>query len=348
MARSIGQIQRELDKIKETVAEAAQELETLYDKYISCLNESAQKQLVLAGYQLCTQIYPEAFVAIPLSQRQKLQQTLRQLGKQMQPLLTQKPTAEDLSQEQADLNLIAEMLKNLPLGRSDNSDQGSTKPSNSEQNRDESALDKNLESVTAIMMDEEEEDDDDDELIVEEIQEFSFEKLQSLADREPDTNKIKEIDLSNPHHLMLWQKKIENTIRKTLDDTSRKANKYLQEFSIIPGRLPSKVIDVALQAGDSHSGNGKLRKVPNILNLVIETDKGQKAKKPSSAATQISLLRLRLSEIEFADAQLSSQRNQIRTVLKKVQQLGNIYQGKQHEYAIAEADAAWRSSWYED
>ena len=118
MARSIGQIQQELDRIKEMVEESAREIQTLYDNYIAILSESAQKQLILAAYQLCTQICPEAFVAISFSQRQKLQQSLRQLGKEMQPMLAQKPTAEELSQEQADLSLIAEMLKNLPLGLS--------------------------------------------------------------------------------------------------------------------------------------------------------------------------------------------------------------------------------------
>jgi hypothetical protein len=343
MVRSIRQIQQELDTIKETVALSGQELETLYDRYTDSLSESAQKQLILAAYQLCTQIYPEAFVAMSLNQRQKFQQTLRQLGKEIKPLLEQKPTAEELTQEQADLNLIAEMLKNLPLSPSENKSETTGKRTdkspNSPINSDNLTQDDDLESSAMLL-------ENDDDLIVDELPEFSFEKLQSLASQDTNTPKITEIDLANPHHLVLWHKKIETIIKKTLDDTSKKANKCLQEFSIIPNRLPFKVIELAIQAGEGNSGNNKLRKIPNILSLVVETDKGQKNKKLT--ATQISLLRLRLSEIEFADARLSSQRNEIRMLLKKVKRLGSLYQEKQQEYKIAEADAAWRSSWYED
>lgn len=344
MARSIRQIQQELDTIRETVAEAAQELEILYNRYIDYLSESAQKQLILAGYQLCTQIYPEAFVAMSLNQRQQLQQTLRHLSKELKPLLNKKPTAEELTQEQADLHLIAEMLKNLPLGRSenkaDNIEKEAEKFPNSSISTDQVIQKDESESSATIMI------EDDDELIVEELPEFNFEKLQNLANQELDQSKITEIDLANPNHLVLWHKRIETIIKKALDDVSRKANKRLQEFSIIPNRLPSKVIELAIQAGEANAGNSKLRKMPNILSLVVETDKGQKNK--LSTSTQISLLRLRLSEIEFADPLLSSQRNEIRMLLKKVKRLGNLYQEKQQEYKIAEADAAWRSSWYED
>jgi hypothetical protein len=342
MVRSIRQIQQELDTIKKTVALSAQELETLYDKYIACLGESVQKQLILAAYQLCTQIYPEAFVVMSLNQRQKFQQVLRQLGKELKPLLEQKPTAEELTQEQADLSLIAEMLKNLPLSSLENkaetTEKRTEKSSNLAMSSDNLTQDDDLESSTMMI--------EDDDLVVDELPEFSFEKLQSLANQELNTAKITEIDLANPHHLVLWQKRIETIIKKTLDDTSKKVNKCLQEFSIIPNRLPFKVIELAIQAGESNSGNNKLRKIPNILSLIVETDKGQKNKKLT--ATQISLLCLRLSEIEFADARLSNQRNEIRMLLKKVKRLGSLYQEKQQEYKIAEADAAWRSSWYEE
>lgn len=344
MARSIRQIQQELDNIKETVAQTAQELETLYDKYIDSLSESTQKQLILAGYQLCTQIYPEAFVAMSLSQRQKLQQTLRQLSQEMKQLLAKKPTAEELTKEQADLNLIAEMLKNLPLGRTENTKNDAEKtpnsPIDSEINNGKFPQDEDIQSSATIMI------EDDGDLVVEEVPEFSFEKLQNLTNQEFNSPQITEIDLANPQHLVLWHKRIETIIRKALDDTSRKANKCLQDFSVIPNRLPSKVIELAIQAGESNSEPGKSRKMPNILSLVVETEKGQKNKK--ATATQISLLRLRLSEIEFSDARLSSQRNEIRTLLKKVKRLENLYQEKRQEYKISEADAAWRSSWYEE
>lgn len=336
MGRSISQIQQELEAIEEKVIELGQELQTLYEKYIAVLSNSVQKQLILAGYQLCTQIYPEAFVGISLNQRQKLQQSLRQLGKEIEPLLAQKPTAEEISQEQIDLNLIAQMLKNLPLGTSDNSSDRESPTSESEVELSSNEDDE--ESTVTIPIEE-------DNFVRGAIQEIDLEKLQNLADRELKITPIEEIDLSNPQHLLLWHKRIETKIKKTLEDTSRKANLCLQEFDIIPRHLPSKVIDVALKAPKSNSG-GKLRSIPNILNLVVETDKGKK--KSQVDATSISLLRLRLSEIEFTDATVSSKRNEIRLLIKKVQKLESLYQQKKHEYTKVEADAAWRASWYED
>ena len=339
MGRSISQIQQELDAIEEKVIELGQELQTLYENYIAILSNSVQKQLILASYQLCTQIYPEAFVEMSLNQRQKLQQSLRQLGKEIEPLLAQKPTAEEISQEQIDLNLIAQMLKNLPLSTSENSskDRESSTSESEELNSD----DDNEESTATIAIEE-------DDLVRGAIAEIDLEKLQNIANKELNITQISEINLSNPHHLLLWQKRIETKIRKTLEDTSIRANKCLQKFDIIPSHLPSKAIDVALKAQKGNSG-GKLRSIPNILNLVVETDKEQKKNKQFSAnATQISLLRLHLSEIEFSDAAISSKRNEIRTLVKKVQKLESLYKQKKHEYIKAEADAAWRSSWYED
>ena len=338
MGRSISQIQKELDAIEEKVIELGEELQTLYDKYIAVLSNSVQKQLILAGFQLCTQIYPEAFVTMSLAQRQKLQQSLRQLGKEIEPLLSQKPTAEEISQEQIDLNLIAQMLKNLPLSTSE--DSSSDRESPTSESEEELSSDKeNEESTVTIPIEE-------DDLVRGAIQEIDLEKLQNIANKELNVTQISEIDLSNPHHLLLWQKRVETKIKKTLEDTSIQANKCLQEFDIIPSHLPSKVIDVALKAQKGSAG-GKLRSIPNIINLVVETDK-EKNKQFRANATQISLLRLHLSEIEFTDAAVSSKRNEIRTLVKKVQKLESLYKQKKHEYTQAEADAAWRSSWYED
>lgn len=338
MGRSISQIQQELEAIEEKVIELGEELQTLYDRYIDRLSNSVQKQLILAGFQLCTQIYPEAFVAMSLAQRQQLQQSLRQLGKEIEPLLAQKPTAEEISTEQIDLNLIAQMLKNLPLNTSDNSSPDRESPTS--ESEELSSDEDNEESTTTIPTEEE-------DLVRGAIQEIDLEKLQNIANTELNVTQISEIDLSNPHHLLLWQKRIETKIRKTLEDTSIGANKCLQKFDIIPRHLPSKVIDVAIKAQKGNSG-GKLRSMPNILNLVVETDKEQKSKKSQVKATQISLLRLHLSEIEFTDAAVSSKRNEIRTLVKKVQKLESLYKQKKHEYTQAEADAAWRASWYED
>lgn len=355
MVLSIGQVQQELDEIKKNVIKSSQDLETLYDQYVFSLTESVQKQLILAIYQLCTQVYPEEFVALSLTQRQSLQQSIRKLGQDMTTLLAQKPTAEELSQEQTDLDLIADMLKNLPLGRASKKDRDQNQDSESEENpnnsleieteEEEIVLDEEQNQTTAIVI------QTDQDISAENLAELSLEKLQSLSIQTKSVEKITEIDHSNPRHLILWQKKRESKIRKVLNDISCKVNKYLQDFEVLPKRLPAKVLEIALKAGDSSAGKNRSFSYPNIFNIAIETDKRSKDKDSNSRpnkAIEVSLLRLRLSEIEFADTRLSSQRSKIRMLLKKIHKLEQIFQEKKHEYAKAEADAAWRSSWYEE
>jgi len=84
---------------------------------------------------------------------------------------------------------------------------------------------------------------------------------------------------------------------------------------------------------------------PNLLNLLVETENSLES---GSTMTQLLAIHLRLSEIEFADSTVMAGRNQIRKLSAKASQLGRDYQKKQRERAVAEAEAAWRSSWFEE
>ncbi|MEM9273479.1 MAG: hypothetical protein AAGA80_11025 [Cyanobacteria bacterium P01_F01_bin.143] len=352
MARTIQQVKQELEVLEQTVAETATQLQTTYDDYLDILSESAQKQLILASYQICTKIYAESFLKLSFSQRQKLQEKLRALGKEIKPELKKKYRPKKSTQE-ADLSLIAEMLKNLPLHKMGVQE-------NSEGQSDDSATDlseidkdlaeiiaKNTEGIVlengrAIVI------DGNQVISIErknaEEENSNLEKDNSEDKDEPEEEKI---DLKDPKELMAWQKNIEKQIKKNLDNISKKANIIFQERDIVPQRLPTRIMEVALQNADGVSRINKVKSIPNILSLVIEVDKGKKSKTNTNFGN-ISLLRLKLVELEFGDPVLSSKRSEIRNLLKKISRIQNIYQDKKKEYAIAEADAAWRSSWYED
>ena len=356
MARTIQQVKQELEALEQNVAETATQLQTTYDDYLDLLSESAQRQLILASYQLCTKIYAEAFLQLSFSQRQKLQEKLRELGKEIKPELKKKYEPPKSTQEQADLSIIAEMLKNLPLHKM--SQQASSDEKQDEQPSNSPDIDQDLaeliakstegivlENGRAIVIDgnqvisierQNAEDNNDNN---------SEEELENFEDLAEDT--AEEINFDNPHNIMLWQKDTEKQIRKTLDNISKKANQILQEQDLIPQQLPTKVMELALQNADRGSWINKVKNIPNILSLVIEIDKGKKNKTNVNFGN-ISLLRLKLAEIEFADPNLSNKRNEIRNCLQKISRLQKIYQEKKHEQAIVEADAAWRSSWYED
>lgn len=78
------QIEQDISALKEAVAAIAQEVYSLYANYLAALGQAVQQQLILASFQLCTQAYPEAFLSLPLLQKQELQQALQYLGQEAQ------------------------------------------------------------------------------------------------------------------------------------------------------------------------------------------------------------------------------------------------------------------------
>ena len=154
---------------------------------------------------------------------------------------------------------------------------------------------------------------------------------------------------NSPERLARWQNSIEKSIAHIIKLLSRDTNRLLQQSGILPSQLPEPVLEAASSAessGDSVAGP------PNLLNLIIETDASSAsrnlAETLASRALHITAVKLRLSEIEFADAGTSAWRQQIRNLSVRLNSLGRDYQKKQRELAVVEAESAWRSSWFED
>lgn len=153
-----------------------------------------------------------------------------------------------------------------------------------------------------------------------------------------------ETPLSQPEQLLEWQEEVENAIAQTLQTLSLDTNRLLQENGIIPGKLPPAVLEAALQVeGSSESAVGS----PNLLNLLMEAENDQ-GEKEDSTLMRIVAINLRLLEIEFADPTLNAGRNQIRKLSARVSSFQREYHKKQRELAVAQAEAAWRSSWFEE
>lgn len=151
-------------------------------------------------------------------------------------------------------------------------------------------------------------------------------------------------DTSNPIELAKWQQNLEKVIQDTLKKVSHDANVVLQKIGILPKKLPEPILEVAAAA--SEASGEVMPGPPNLLNLVIEIENEQDEQ--PSGLTRLMAINLRLSEIEFADAKLSSARKQIRNHLVQLNKLGHDYQKKQRERSIAEAEAAWRAIWIDD
>ncbi|MBW4427679.1 MAG: hypothetical protein KME50_25360 [Nostoc desertorum CM1-VF14] len=151
-------------------------------------------------------------------------------------------------------------------------------------------------------------------------------------------------ETSNPIELAKWQQNLEEVTQEILKKLSHDANLLLQKSGVLPKKLPEPILAAAAAAASEASAEA-MPGPPNLLNLVIEIENEQQSE--DSGLTQIMAINLRLGEIEFADVALSSERRQIRSILVRLNKLGREYQKKQREKAIAEAEAAWRASWFE-
>ncbi|WP_392481328.1 hypothetical protein [Nostoc sp. C110] len=180
--------------------------------------------------------------------------------------------------------------------------------------------------------DEEDEDEENQEVTSSELLDTS--NSQSLT-----------ADTSNPIELVKWQQNLEEVTQDILKKLSHDANVLIQKSGVLPKKLPEPILAAAAAAASEASAE-VMPGPPNLLNLVIEIENEQQSE--DSGLTQIMAINLRLGEIEFADVTLSSERRQIRSILVQLNKLGREYQKKHRERAIAEAEAAWRASWFED
>ena len=290
MGKYLQKIRQEIEQLEQQSKDFFTELNELYKRYLEALNFSLKKQLILAVYEICTKIYPEEFLLISYSKREKFQGKIREL---CQPIESKFLAYITFPQPRPTATLTEPILTQLSLMNN---------------------------------------------------QEFQVE------DNSEDDS-LSQID--NPEDLVLWCQRVEQGVRMILHNLSQDVNRELQTNNIIANQLPPQVLEMALQAeeGGASSGNP-----PNILNLLIETNRkdkedekenGEDEDNTESQITRISAIHLRLSDLEFADPQLSIQRQQIRHRLDIVKKMRKAYEKIQRENSQAQAEAAWRSSWHE-
>lgn len=287
MVRPIQQIKRDLATTEDTSQKFARKFYELYVKYLHKFSNSAHQQLMLATYQVCTQNYPELFLALSFNQRQKLQQDLQKIGKE---------SKNNIVNTLAIANRLEEGAKNLTL-ESPNTD------------------------------------DNSETLNIPEKQ------LNLLVLTEEQAAK-----LSNPNQLFQWHYILESEINKLLEKLSLEANLCLQKSEIISNKVPIKVLEVAITAQENNMNIGV--NSPNLLNVVVE----QTSEQPIESFNPINItaICLRRIDIEFAEPSLSIERQEINNFLSKISQIQKQYNNYKRELAIAEAEAAWRASWFND
>lgn len=305
MARAVERIEQDLAAIDQAIAHLATEFHSAYFQYLTFLGQAVRQQLIQLTYKICTQGYPESFLALSFNKRQKLQQSVRQLGAQAQEQL--------LSRLQEPKFLLETSATNEP------------------------------EETVAPSSKDDAQDDQDDQTPSDNVSSL-FEMVLGLGTSSEDlSSKTSKKILSKPEKLGKWIETLENAIAQTLQTISRETNRLLHKNRIVPEKLISAMLEATAQADPSL---GITTNSPNLLNLLMDGDSEDDLE--DSKITRILTINLRLLEIEFADPALSAARNQIRKLSARLSTLQREYQKKQGELAVAKAEAAWRSSWFED
>jgi hypothetical protein len=82
MAGSLEQITQRLAALDEKVGALKETFQATYTTYLESLGQSVKNQIIQSGYHICTEVYPQRFLALSVSQRQQFQDDLRDLAQQ--------------------------------------------------------------------------------------------------------------------------------------------------------------------------------------------------------------------------------------------------------------------------
>ena len=108
MTGSLKSIEEDIASLEEALVKLAQEFDGAYENYLTALGKAVRQQLILASYHLCTQGYPESFLKLSYSQRQKLQQNLQALATNIQnallSLVKGSPASQALEEKEIEEN----------------------------------------------------------------------------------------------------------------------------------------------------------------------------------------------------------------------------------------------------
>ena len=175
---------------------------------------------------------------------------------------------------------------------------------------------------------------------------------------------------ATPTSLSTWQQNLESEIAHSLKEISYKVNLLLQQARIMPATIPKPILEASAQADRQGESNVN---IPNLLSILIEQESDEQEFEDLNSdraivsngtdrsvslaldaegddfpqIVQIHSVYLRLTEIEFSEVNVLSLRKNIDRIVDKVKLLRREYLQKQQELKIAEAESAWRNSWFE-
>jgi hypothetical protein len=144
-------------------------------------------------------------------------------------------------------------------------------------------------------------------------------------------------DRVTPDVLLEQWESIEDKIVDTLRLYSRKVNEQFQTHGILQIASLGKLLEVAAKAEES---GRSITNPPLLLKALMDTKESEDLLPEPLVA-----LYLQLSDLEFSDPELMKWRQKLRPLIQSLMQTHQFYAQKQEELLVAEATAAWRSSW---
>lgn len=330
MARPIDRIEREIAELEKAIAALSQDFYTAYSGYLAALGQTIRQQLILASYHVCTQGYPEEFLKLSLTGREKLQTALRQLTKKTQTRLATLLEAPEPGSEAPPSPLQTEAIvpSNLP-----------------------EAAEKLLEHLSALS-----------QKLDPSPGHFHFPSLTKPEDlarsQERLERTIQELiyTVSRDANRLLRQAEI---IPNQLPEPILEAAQSASSGEVITAGPPN-ILNLWIEAEgpiQKHSSlEEALQEAATQLSqedpeAIADLDSSEEEPHPLAhlrTPLRIVAVHLRLSELEFTDASLASWRQKIRSLKNQLNTLGRDYHKKQRELAVARAEAAWRSTWLDE
>lgn len=297
MVRPVESIRKDLNGLEGATATLAQEFSQIYATYLTVLGQTVRRQVVMATYHLCTQVYPEEFLALTVSDRGRLQQGMQTLGHKaqgwLQQLMEPDSSPAEPSLDRDDLNRLETALVALTQPSADSptdevleqeepagTDEADAKTSEEPvevafveaaiegtvaENSDENSVPETAEASSPSSDNEASADGNASalnpkQLIQSVLMAAISNDIEDVFRDRPFTGDPMTPTLVAKHHLILEQR-----IRDVLQRVSRKANRLLRKAQVIPD-LPESVLEVA---SDADMAVPKGRAVPNVLNVLV-------------------------------------------------------------------------------
>jgi hypothetical protein len=303
MPQSAEQIAQAMRSLETQATELGEQLHRAHQSYRNVLAQTASQQLIMACFTLCTEAYPKEFLALSVPARQKLQDKIRHLSRQLQDNLNDVPRPSDTLSNPpttpAPIAALSSLFSRPPAAADDveTEDDGleAIVIESDDQNEpppigilDSEALQAALGDALndalnhAFGEEEEEETETDDDRPkpppsdLKSDRGFTIEdELRALFSMDGLRRKTLAIPKNPVEQVGFWQEQVEEQTRRYLRQISSEVNQTLQREGILPKQLPAAILEAASLA----DGGDPFGKTPHLMRMVLEA----RERKPSKS-----------------------------------------------------------------